>query len=344
MLKVGLVGAGFMARMHAECLRWIPEACITGVTGGGPERAQEFAAKYGCAYYPNLEALLSEGDPDMVDLCTPTDLHPSQALTAAAAGRHIFCEKPIALTLEDAEAMIQACRAARVKFMVAQVLRFWPEYTAIHELATSGRLGKVLWASARRFTYSPNWAKEGWHRDPCRSGGGVLDLHIHDLDYLSWILGPPKTIYSQGSRGPGGGLDTVFTTGSGHPNGAVSFAAGSNNLPSGFKFNSAMLIALEKGSIGYDSGLTPSHFVFEPDKEPYCLPLPQAPVPEGVEVGGNITDLGGYFFELRYFVNCILQDREPEIITPQEAKQSLALCLAARRSAERGEAVEVIPA
>lgn len=205
MLKVGMVGAGFMAKMHAECFRLIPDARITGVTGGGPERAKEFAAKYDCCYYPSLAALLSEGDPDMVDLCTPTDLHPSQTLAAAAAGKHVFCEKPIALTLEEAEAMIQACRAAKVKFMVAHVLRFWPEYTAIHDLAASGRLGKVLWASARRFTYSPNWAKEGWHRDPCRSGGGVLDLHIHDLDYLSWILGPPKTVYSKGCCGPGGG-------------------------------------------------------------------------------------------------------------------------------------------
>jgi predicted dehydrogenase len=102
-----------------------------------------------------------------------------------------------------------------------------------------------------------------------------------------------------------------------------------------------MLIAMEGGSIGYDSGLRPSHYVFEPEKEPYCLPLLRPPVPADIQVGGNINELGGYFFELRHFVDCILRDREPEIITPQEAKQALALCLAARQSAESGETVEI---
>jgi predicted dehydrogenase len=342
MPTIGLLGAGYMARMHAECFRWIPEARLVGVTGGSPVRAQAFAAKYDCEFYPNLEALLSEGNPDIIDICTPTYLHHTQTLAAAAAGKHILCEKPMALTPEEAEEMISACRKAKVKFMVAHVLRFWPEYRVIHELVATGKLGGPLWATARRFTASPDWSASRWHQDPKRSGGGALDLHIHDLDFLAWTLGKPKQISSRGSFGPGGGIDTIFSTCSGHANtNAVSQAAGSNNLPAGFAFQSSLVMALEKGAIAFDTGRQPTLLIYEAGREPYTPTLPKPPAPTEVDVGGDITDLGGYYFEVRYFIDCILQNKEPEIVTPEDAKFALQLSLAARESAGRGRIMEI---
>jgi len=342
MLRVGMVGAGFMAKMHAECYRWMPEAEVVAVAEVRPEAASEFAGKFKCKAYPSVEAMLAEAEVEVIDVCTPTDNHPAAVLAAAKAKKHILCEKPIALTLQEAEAMIDACRTAKVKFMVGHVLRFWPECQVIREIVASGKLGEAQWATARRFSFAPDWSVVRWHLEPMKSGGAVLDLHIHDLDYFAWLLGPPRQVSARGFAGPRGGLDTVFTTMSGHARGAaVSHAEASFLLPPSFAFTSSMVVGMEKGAVSFETGREPTLLVYEEGKEPYSPALPPPSLPVDVQVGGNISDLGGYFFEIRYFVDCVLEDKEPSVVTPQEAKKAVGLCLAARKSAETGEAVEV---
>src|SRR3990170_3600426 len=112
----------------------------------------------------------------------------------AKAGKDIFCEKPLSLSVESCERMLSATKAARVKLMVGHVVRLGPECIILKQVLDSGRLGKPIWASARRLSAPATWAWQGWLQDPKRSGGAVLDLHIHDLDFLAWIMGPPKRI------------------------------------------------------------------------------------------------------------------------------------------------------
>jgi predicted dehydrogenase len=200
-LRLGLVGIGDMAELHAD------GALAAGLTlavaaGRDPRRARAVAARTGAQFYPSYDALLADPAVEAVDLCVPNHLHRAYAERAFAAGKHVLCEKPLALTLEDADAMIAGARRAGVLLMVAHVVRFWPEYRQLHELYTSGDLGAGRWFAARRLTgvLGATQGREGWRADAARSGGAVLDLQVHDIDYICWLFGPPSSVFACGLR------------------------------------------------------------------------------------------------------------------------------------------------
>jgi UDP-N-acetylglucosamine 3-dehydrogenase len=277
----------------------------------------------------------------MVDICMPTYLHCEAVKKVAAAGKHVLCEKPMAMTPAECDQMIAATEKAGVKFMIGQVLRFWPEYVVIKEILDSKRLGRVKWASATRMSPPPTWSWQEWLFDPKLSGGAVLDLHIHDLDLLSWLLGKPAQVSAAGVKTKQGGLDNVFTTLIGHPGGQPSFAEGSLDLAPGFPFTMGLKIDCEGGSIEFNTRLTPSLLVAPaaggveyPD-----VPAVEVPTVAGAGSAGNISALGGYFVEVKYFVDCVDTNQCPTRVPPAEAKQAVELCLAATKSAETGKAI-----
>src|SRR5262249_37879271 len=132
-----------------------------------------------------------------VDICVPNDLHREYALKAALAQKHILCEKPIALSLEDAAAMVEAARSAGVLLLIAHPLRFWPEYVRIRYILRSGGLGRWFTITMRRMLSLLISARGegGWRHSPERMGGAILDLQIHDLDFLYWTFGLPESVY-----------------------------------------------------------------------------------------------------------------------------------------------------
>ncbi len=131
MVRVGLAGLGFMGGTHAQCHAALPNAELVAVVDVEPDRRERFAATYGAKPFASLEEMLSSVEVDMVDICMPTYLHRKAVEQVAAAGRQVLCEKPMALTVEDCDAMIAATKKAKVKFMIGQVLRFWPEYRTL---------------------------------------------------------------------------------------------------------------------------------------------------------------------------------------------------------------------
>ena len=146
------------------------------------ERAARVAALCGADAIDDLYAPLERSDVDVVDICLPTPLHREAAERAFAAGKHVLLEKPIALTLEDAEAIVAAAERAGRLLVVGLVLRFWPEYVELRRIAASGELGRPLAASAQRLSPPPGW--NDWMIDPARSGGVCVDLMVHDFDAL----------------------------------------------------------------------------------------------------------------------------------------------------------------
>ncbi len=340
MVRVGLAGLGFMGGTHAQCHAAIPNAKLVAVCDPEKDRREKFAELYGATPYASLADMLAS-DIDMVDICMPTYLHREAVEAAAAAKKHILCEKPMSLTAADCDAMMAAVNKAGVNFMVAHVIRFWPEYVVIKEILDSGRLGKIKWISATRVSPPPTWSWHEWLFDPKLSGGAVLDLHIHDLDFLAWILGKPKSISAAGVKTKQGGLDSVFTTMTGHAKGGVSFAEGCLEMVAGFPFTMAIKINLEGGSIEYSSRLSPSLLVALPDGSVTYpeVPQPEVPTVAGAASGGNISALGGYFVEVNYFVNCLDKGMKPTTVTAEEAKLAVELCLAATKSAETGAPV-----
>ncbi len=342
MVRVGLAGLGFMGGTHAQCHAALPNAELAAVCDVEKDRRDKFADTYGAEPYASLDEMLA-ADVDIVDLCLPTYLHREAVAAAAAANKHILCEKPMSLTAADCDAIIAAVDKAGVQFMVAHVIRFWPEYRVIKEILDSGRLGNILWMSATRMSPPPTWSWQEWIFDPKRSGGAVLDLHLHDLDFIAWILGPPKTIYTSGVKTDRGGLDSVFTTTTGHPNGAVAMAEGCLDMAAEFPFTMGLKINLEGGSIEFSSRLSPTLLVAprsggleHPD-----VPQPQLPATASAGAAGNIEALGGYFLEIEYFVDCLDRGETPTLVTPEEAKAAVQLSLAATKSAETGKPVAV---
>jgi predicted dehydrogenase len=341
MVRVGLAGLGFMGGTHAQCYAALPNAQLVAVADPEADRRRQFADTYGAKAYASVDEMVA-ADIDLVDICMPTYLHRKAVETAAAAGKHVFCEKPMALTTADCDAMIAAVKQAGVKFTVGHVIRFWPEYTVIKQILDSGRYGKIRWASATRVSPPPTWSWHEWLFDPKLSGGAALDLHIHDLDFLAWILGMPKVVSAAGVNGKGGALDNLWTTTTGHGGGAVGFAEGSLDMAAGFPFTMGLKIVLEGAAIEMNSRLSPSVLVAsEGTVEHPDVPQPEVPATAGAGSTGNISALGGYFIEVKYFVDCVDKGDTPAVVTPEEAKAAVALCLAATRSAQSGQPVKL---
>jgi predicted dehydrogenase len=180
MLKVGLVGCGFMGSMHANVYATIDEASLVGIFDSNQERGAAFATKHGIKAFASFEELLSEVE--AVDICLPTYLHKEFTLKAAQAKKHVLCEKPMALSVEDAEAMKAACEENNVRLMIAHCIRFWPEYAMLKQIALTGNLGELLSINMTRYGEFPHWGSDNWLADESKAGGGALDMHIHDTD------------------------------------------------------------------------------------------------------------------------------------------------------------------
>jgi predicted dehydrogenase len=330
-----------MGGTHAQCYAALPNAQLVAVADPDPDRRKQFADTYAVTPCANVEELV-KANLDMVDICMPTYLHEQAVTTAAAARKHILCEKPMALTGADCEAMIRAVQKAGVTFMVGHVIRFWPEYTVIKEILDSGRFGRIRWASATRLSAPPTWSWQEWIFEPALSGGAALDLHIHDLDFLAWILGTPKAVFAAGVAGKKGGVDNIWTTMTGCRNG-VGFAEGSLDMAAAFPFTMGLKVVLEGASIEFNSRLSPSVLIAKPDGsvEHPEIPQPQVRAVAGAGTAGNIAALGGYFIEVQYFVNCLERGEAPTVVTAQEAKQAVELCVAATRSAQSGQPVRL---
>jgi predicted dehydrogenase len=326
--------------MHAQC-HAAAGARIAAVADVEPERRTEAEEKLKCFAFPSLGELLETVEVDLVDICTPTYLHEQIVVEAAGAGKNIMCEKPMSLTVKSCDRMIKAVKKAGVKFMTGHVIRFWPEYQVIKEIVDSGAYGRAEWVSARRLSPPPTWAWQGWLLDPARSGGAVLDLHIHDLDYISWLVGPPKRVLATGAAGPRGGLDSVLTLAWEHESGAKSAAEGSLVLAPGFPFNMALLVACEKATIRFDSAASPSLVVYPFQGATYAPPLPSPDIGASSENLGNIGSLGGYFNEIKYYLDCLEAGRTPEVVTPESARDSVRLSLAVAESARVRRIVEL---
>ncbi len=183
----GIVGAGHMARTYANCLAsHTPGARLTAVTGG--TRAGQLAADFDVPAEPDLEALLARADVGAVILATPHSQHLPQTLLAAAAGRHVYVEKPMALNIAECDAMIEACRAAGVLLTVNKVSRFRASPRTAKRLLDDGRIGPLRMI---RFTSSvPGYPHDskGWTADPAE-GGVILDMGAHVFDQIRWLTG-----------------------------------------------------------------------------------------------------------------------------------------------------------
>ena len=240
-MKIGIVGTGAMGQTHAESWQKLGVE-IGGFVSRSGVSAEILAQKYNSKSYTSLSALLPYVD--IIDLCTPTDLHYAQTLQAARAGKHIICEKPLARTLAQAQEMISVCEQQNVKLLVAHVVRYFPAYAAAKAQVNIGGIGSPTALKLQRIGSRP---APQWLHAPERSGGMLLDLMIHDYDFARWVAGEVvavQTIVASHSA-ENSGIDdaTVKLT---YESGATSIIEGSWSQPPDTFYTSAEIVGTKE--------------------------------------------------------------------------------------------------
>lgn len=317
-----LCGLGFMGAMHAQAYGQLSYARIVGLVDSHFEDAARRKAELqiDAPLFPTLKEALAALDPQVVDICVPTDQHEALALEAAAAGKHIFCEKPLSMNSDSAARSLAAVTAAGVHFQVGHCMRFWPEYVALRELVASGKGGRLLSLSLQRRSGRPMHSVGDWLNDGVRSGGAALDLHIHDTDYVLSLLGAPRAVTSVGTDDQGA-IVHIFTTY--HYDDCAVTAEGGWNYPTQWGFQMAFQAVFERGTVEYDSCANPTLVGVFGDQPKSAIALPDREVGQSSLALGNVSDLSGYLIELRHFLQCLREGRAPEIATGPQAAESL---------------------
>ncbi len=188
----GIVGAGVIAAMHADAIATLPGARLVAVTDVAAGAAAAFAAARGCAAEPDLDALLGRDDVDVVCVCVPSGLHAEVGVRAAKAGKHLVVEKPIDVTLEAADRLIEAARTAGVALTVISQHRFDPGLTELNRLLGEGVLGRLVLgeASTKWYRTQAYYDSAGWRGTWAMDGGSLMNQGVHYVDLLRWCMGP----------------------------------------------------------------------------------------------------------------------------------------------------------
>lgn len=317
--RTAVIGAGMMGRVHAHSYRKADlGADVAYIVDRDVDRARQLAEELGGEIRVTGEIADVLGDPnlDIVDICAPTRLHCGLAVPAAEAGKHVLCEKPIALTLVDADRMIAACRQAGVQFMVAHVLRFWPEYVALADLVRENRLGDIRHISCWRLSAPPDWSKDNWINDAAQSGFAVYDLAIHDYDVVRWLGGDiTGTLAAAGNAGH-------FTALFALSGGATAQVEASFTMPAGFPFRMGVRVTGDRGFAEFDG--SGGVLTLVADGKQQSLPVVGT---RTFRQDDDTEELDGYAYEIGYFVDCLRDGRLAMRSLPDDARAALAVAV-----------------
>jgi predicted dehydrogenase len=346
MVGIGLVGIGFMGMIHYLATQRIKGGRVvalcesnptrlagdwTGIQGNfGPRGTHMDLSSH--ARYAELDDLLADRAVDLVDLCVPTDAHAALAVQALEAGKHVMVEKPISLTLADAERMLAAARSSGRMLMVAQVLQFFPEFTWLLEAVRSGRYGKLRAAHFTRVISKPDWSAA--IGDVSRTGGPAIDLHIHDTHFIALLCGSPTAVHARGTleEGTVNYLTTQYLYDGPDPP-AVSAVSGTPVMKSR-PFAHGFEAYLERATIALGiadvpgSGPVNPLVVYEPDGSSHP------------ELGTGDT-IDCFAREIAAAVGAVASGQELPGLAGTLAREALAMSLAEVESVRIGQAVPV---
>jgi UDP-N-acetylglucosamine 3-dehydrogenase len=327
-ITVAILGAGFMGRSHAANYKALCDRVrVKVVAARREEQAANVAQTVGAATTSDLDAAVRDPEVDAVDICLPTPLHRMWAERALAAGKHVFLEKPIALSAEDANAIVAAAEASRRAFMVGLVLRFWPEYVELQQRVAARELGRPLSVSTYRLSPPVDWNE--WMADPEQSGGVAVDLLVHDFDQMNWLLGEPRRVFA---RSPRVGHVTAVV----EYDGASGFAEGSVAMPRSYPFSSDIRVLCEGGGAEYAFSAAPVEGEGNIGASDSARGLNLFPN-EGEATTVAVESADPWGPEIEYFVDCVENGRQPTQGTGAQARDALLVSLAANRSLASGE-------
>lgn len=325
-LKGILVGCGFMGGMHAQIYNALEGVDIVAAVDDRVDETRKKLSKLGCdtPVFSTLGEAFSNVESDFVDICLPTYLHEKYALAALHAGKALFCEKPLALSVAQADKILALAEEKGAYAQVGHCIRFWPEYQKLMEYHDSGEGGELLSLSLIRRGGRPGYGIGNWLNDEKLSGGAALDLHIHDTDFVLALLGQPDKISSKVTRDYSGPVHiySLFEFGS-----VIVSSEGGWNYPEKWGFQMAFQAVYEKAVLDFDSSNGKGLMLCAGDEEPRAVEIAKPDAGESKSGEGNVSDLGGYYNELKYFTDCLRRNEAPKIATLADARASLALTL-----------------
>ncbi len=285
--KIGLLGLGFMGRRHLEAYATLPGIEVVTRTS---------AAYAGLPPEQVSQAMIEAPDLNALDICLPTGQHAPITIAAMGAGKHVLCEKPMALTVEDCSRMLEARDRSGKVLMIAHVLRFWPAYTWLHEAVAEHRYTGIRSAGFRRRSGIPPWGP--WLQNPEESGGAVLDLLVHDFDQVLWLFGEPEsaTAHTVGSPNL---IECMLR----YPGGLQVAIAGGwhvGDVPFAMEFD----IQAKEGEVRFEHDQLQASGM--------QIPLP---------------GLDPYAAQIGYFVECCRAGKAPLQCTPESSAKAVELAL-----------------
>lgn len=320
MIKVGLIGCGFMGGMHSACYAALANlgVKVTAVADVRREYAENLAN--GAEIYATGMELIEKADVDVVDVCLPTHLHVAHAVAAMKAGKNVFVEKPIAFKDEDMELILKTEKETGAKVQVGQVIRQWTEYVWLKKAVDAGTFGKIQHAMFRRMSSRPEWAWEGWLHQVDKSGGVAVDMHVHDVDFVRYIMGEPDVVKAHAHRDAEGVIQQINAVYGYGNNVSVAVESGWD-YPADFPFTADFRVKFDKATVIGGGGVVN---VYPVGGAAYQAELEEEFQGDN-DIGGNISSLGGYYNELKYFVEGLQGKNDLSVATVSEAIKSVQL-------------------
>lgn len=310
MLKVALVGVGGISGAHIPAWEERRDAELVALCDIRAEQMEKYKNKH-C--YTDFDEMLKNERIDILDICLPTYLHAEFAIKAMNIGINVICEKPVSLNAADVARVYSTAKSNNVKFMVAQVLRFWPEYSIIKEIYNTGKYGRLLSGHMGRLGVRPKWSWDGWMMDEDRSGLVPFDLHIHDLDFIVYAFGKPKEFKDYRARSENQDYinsiyeyDGFFIT---------TEAAWYDAL---YPFTANFRFQFEKALAVFENH---EMTIYEKDGKIF------KPVSAAGEDTGDIglPKSNAYANEINYFADCVLSGAEPDRVKPAELETVISI-------------------
>ncbi|BAM03438.1 Gfo/Idh/MocA family protein [Phycisphaera mikurensis] len=335
MVNVGVIGLGSMGNTHLAAYGSVPgcrvvavadadEGRRTGRTGaGGNIEGQGSGGGFDFASvraYADASELIADPEVHLVDVCLPTPLHARFAVAALRAGKHLMVEKPLARTAAEADTIVAAAEEASAGGQIAMCgmcMRFWPGWVWLKEAIDDGRFGRVLHARFRRVTSHPPGS---FYADGDACGGALLDLHVHDTDFVRHAFGAPEAVFSRGYAKHTSRPDHVCTQYLFGDGGPVVTAEGGWAMHEGFGFEMQYAVNFERATA-----------VFDIHQDP-VLTLIDGEGKRAVDIPGGM----GYQPELAYLIGCVERGEAPSTVTLADAANALRIVEAEGRSIASG--------
>ncbi len=332
-LRAGICGLGGLGRAHASNIVNFPDVELVSVCDIDKAKLEPQEIKTNldlkltpfdirkCRTYTDMAKMLADEKLDILVTALPTDLHAEIAIQAMEAGCHVFSEKPMALSYRESKKMIKAAKKNKRQLMVGQCLRFWPEYMKLLEAVEKKTYGRLLSLTMTRIGGYSSWGGS-WFNNHKQSGGAILDLHLHDVDWVWHALGKPTTIFASGLQGKTGGIDDVTAVWE-YKDCNVTIRG--SWMYQGFCMNFQAFF--EDAAIDY--GISP--------EMPFRLLSRKNAKGEAIPFQAD----SAYVQELRYFCDCVKGVHPNTLCTPESTAESIRFVEKELKSIKKGKPVKI---